>query len=166
MTRWICAVLYGCVVSLATVGGQAPSDFGPEPEVEGDPTGRFRKKLEGIWGRGDPKALDRIELAFTWHRRGGPIWVKRPAIRLTTYRKGNDVRHEYGPIFLETSGKHVFKWGDEIYEYDLQGATIRLKRYTPPFQFDEGKGHERPDSYDMSGVWTKQPEPEERDAER
>jgi hypothetical protein len=145
-----------------------------EPEVVGDPTGAFWKQLEGVWLRGAPKAPGRVELAFTWQKVGrriaglkdeGPEWVKRPAISLTTYRQGEAVHHEYGPIFLEKSGKPLLKWGGRMYEYRFKGEAIQLKEYIPPFQFDEGGEDKPPDPDALSGEWTKQGSPLKREGD-
>ena len=168
MSRWCYVVLCGLLVGLSLAGAV-------EPEVVGDPTGAFRKQLEGVWLRGAPKAPDRVELAFTWQKVGrriaglkdeGPEWVKRPAISLTTYRKGEAVHQTYGPVFLEKSGKALLKWGGRMYEYRLEGKTIRLKAYTPPFQFDDGDEDKPPEPEALSGEWTKQGSRPEREGDK
>jgi hypothetical protein len=157
MSRWCYVVLCGLLVGLSLAGGA-------EPKVVGDPTGAFREKLEGVWVRGDPQAPDRVELEFTWQKIGGPDWVNRPAIALTSYCKGEAVHQTYGPVFLERSGKKLLKWGSRMYEYRLKGKTILLKeyKYTPPFQFDdeEGSKDQPPDPDALSGEWTSRPKRE------
>src|SRR5215468_4387764 len=104
MSRWLCVVLCGLLVGLSWAGGEnppvtvEPSGSFHNPQAVGDPTGAFGKELEGVWGRGDPKAPNRVEVSFEWQKvgsrvaglrkDGGPDWVKRPAIALVTYREG------------------------------------------------------------------------------
>jgi hypothetical protein len=153
MSRRLCVVLCGFLTSLSWAGGA-------EPPVVGDPTGAFRKNLEGVWTQGDPKAPDRVELEFTWQKMGGgQDWVRHPAIALTTYRKGEVVQHVYGPVFLEKSGKKVLKWGNRLYEYRFKDKTIRLKECTAPFQFDDGVEEKPSDRDALAGEWTKQANP-------
>ena len=167
MSRWCYVVPCGLLVGLSLARAA-------EPKVVGDPTGAFHKKLEGVWLRGAPKAPDRVELAFTWQKVGrriaglkdeGPEWVKRPAISLTTYRKGEAVHQTYGPVFLEKSGKPLLKWGGRMYEYRFKGKTIQLKEYIPPFQFDEGDEDKPPDPDVLSGEWTKKGTPRKREGD-
>jgi hypothetical protein len=161
-----------CYVVFCGLGMGLGLAVGAEPPVVGDPTGAFRKELESIWVRGDPKAADRVELEFSWQRIGrraagladeGPAWVKRPAISLTTYRKGEVVHSQYGAVFLEKKGKHLLKWGARMYEYELKDDILRLKEYTAPFQFDEPDEEKPRDEDALSGEWKKQDSSQKRE---
>ena len=66
MPRGCYVVLCSLLVGLSLAGAA-------EPEVVGDPTGAFRKQLEGVWLRGAPEAPDRVELAFRWQKVGRRI---------------------------------------------------------------------------------------------